>query len=463
MTVEADKFMVFDVKSIGLHGEGFAVAFVVIGRDGTRWDEGYYACDPSVCFGNEEDRKWVHENVPHLPPTHIAPQEVRTAFWYRWSLEAAAGAVLAADCTWPVETNFLSACVQDYRPHRNWEGPYPFYDLASMLAIAGEDPLATSERLEDELPAHHPLMDARQSARQLVDLLQRLNAKEEAFPKAAIPLKRSYRIPTGRRADDEGLWVEAIQEAHPEIRPATIMDPVRGRPRKGSTSHTASSEFTGGGGGAGSVSSTKGPADPTAPVVAWTKQSGGGAGSVGHATPAALERPKGEGLLGILATAKPDRWDEPPPALDGRKDDGGKLRWDLTPPFALEEVVGVLTFGARKYSPEGWRTIHRLRYVGALFRHVSEYRRGKSIDPESGRHVLAHALCCLLFILELELEAERTASKEEWTDRLARDLADGLKERLKKRPKQDFRMFLEGTLEEFLDTYDRRLEEEEHE
>lgn len=29
-----------------------------------------------------------------------------------------------------------------------------------------------TERLPDELPAHHPLMDARQSARQLVDCLK---------------------------------------------------------------------------------------------------------------------------------------------------------------------------------------------------------------------------------------------------------------------------------------------------
>ena len=33
------------------------------------------------------------------------------------------------------------------------------------------DPMATNERMPDELPAHHPLMDARQSARLLVDAL----------------------------------------------------------------------------------------------------------------------------------------------------------------------------------------------------------------------------------------------------------------------------------------------------
>ncbi len=36
----------------------------------------------------------------------------------------------------------------------------------------------------------------------------------------------------------------------------------------------------------------------------------------------------------------------------GRKFDGGKLEYGLLPPFALEETVKVLTFGAQKYEPE---------------------------------------------------------------------------------------------------------------
>ena len=35
-----DKFMVFDVESIGLHGDGFAVAWVVVNREGERLGEG---------------------------------------------------------------------------------------------------------------------------------------------------------------------------------------------------------------------------------------------------------------------------------------------------------------------------------------------------------------------------------------------------------------------------------------
>ena len=46
-----------------------------------------------------------------------------------------------------------------------------FGDCMSVLDRYRElfpDALAVTERLPDELPAHHPLMDARQSARQLL-------------------------------------------------------------------------------------------------------------------------------------------------------------------------------------------------------------------------------------------------------------------------------------------------------
>jgi hypothetical protein len=46
-----------------------------------------------------------------------------------------------------------------------------------MLLVLGADALAVTERQPDELPAHHPLMDARQSARQLVACLKAPNVR----------------------------------------------------------------------------------------------------------------------------------------------------------------------------------------------------------------------------------------------------------------------------------------------
>ena len=174
MTV--DKFMVFDVESIGLHGEGFAVAWVVVNRDGERLGEGCLSCDPAQCYGTDESRLWVGENVPPLERTSPTKQHLSNTFWHEWRHWADQGAVLVADCAWPVEANFLSACVKLNHDEREWQGPYPLHDLASVLLALGSDALAVTERLPDELPAHHPLMDARQSARQLAACLKGHNA-----------------------------------------------------------------------------------------------------------------------------------------------------------------------------------------------------------------------------------------------------------------------------------------------
>lgn len=171
MKYQIDKFMVFDVESIGLHGEGFAVAWVVVSRDGTVLDEGCLSCDPGLCKGDDTNRVWVGENVPALAVTSQTPHHLRNTFWHEWRRWADKGAVLVADCAWPVEANFLSACVRSNHAEREWQGPYPLHDLASVLLALGVDPTETTARLPNELPIHHPLMDARQSARILVKSL----------------------------------------------------------------------------------------------------------------------------------------------------------------------------------------------------------------------------------------------------------------------------------------------------
>lgn len=163
---------VFDVESIGLHGEGFAVGFVVVDSDGNRVDSGLFSCEPSQASGNEEGVKWVKANVPPLLVTHEAPCQMRAAFWKKWRDWKAKGAMLFADCAWPVEARFLAACVDDHFREREWEGPYPLHEIASVIWACGGDPMLTRERREDELPEHNPLADAIQSARLLFEALK---------------------------------------------------------------------------------------------------------------------------------------------------------------------------------------------------------------------------------------------------------------------------------------------------
>ena len=88
--------------------------------------------------------------------------------------------------------------------------------------------------------------------------------------------------------------------------------------------------------------------------------------------------------------------------MAGDKYDDDKLRYDLIPPNALDKMVAVLTYGAKKYSPENWRQLDDLqnRYFAAAQRHLWAMKRGEFYDEETGEPHLAHAMCCLAFMLE---------------------------------------------------------------
>lgn len=166
---------VFDVESIGLHGEAFAVAGGIYLANGAVQEEFCFACPESEALGHPDDRKWVKENIPILETTHRTTRGIRDAFWQIWKRAKDAGCIMVADCGWPVETNFLRACVADDPEARKWSGPYPMFDASSFIAAAGDDPLGKNPRTPSEMPEHNPLADARQSARLISEALKKLN------------------------------------------------------------------------------------------------------------------------------------------------------------------------------------------------------------------------------------------------------------------------------------------------
>ena len=93
----------------------------------------------------------------------------------------------------------------------------------------------------------------------------------------------------------------------------------------------------------------------------------------------------------------------------GRKDDADKARWDLMPMRALGVVADVLTDGARRYAPDNWKHVPdgENRYYAAAMRHLEDWRCGQRNDPKSGLPHLAHATCCLLFLLAFEVGHDR--------------------------------------------------------
>lgn len=90
----------------------------------------------------------------------------------------------------------------------------------------------------------------------------------------------------------------------------------------------------------------------------------------------------------------------------GMKDDfkDDKLRWDLLPIEPIEEVVKVLTEGAKKYAPNNWQLVENAteRYYAALLRHLTAWRKGEEYDNGVGgigtKH-LAQVICNAVFLM----------------------------------------------------------------
>jgi hypothetical protein len=87
----------------------------------------------------------------------------------------------------------------------------------------------------------------------------------------------------------------------------------------------------------------------------------------------------------------------------GLKNDLGKIRCDLIPVEAIEELSKVLTFGANRYGDNNWQQVETSRYEAALLRHYIQYKKGEKIDPDSNLSHLSHMLCNVVFLLYKDL------------------------------------------------------------
>ena len=93
---------------------------------------------------------------------------------------------------------------------------------------------------------------------------------------------------------------------------------------------------------------------------------------------------------------------------EGKKFDSGKLRWSLVPTGTMNNVLRVLEYGAKKYAPDNWKHVPeaKTRYYDAAMRHMDAWWQGERLDPETNESHLAHAMCCLLFLMWLSERGE---------------------------------------------------------
>lgn len=87
--------------------------------------------------------------------------------------------------------------------------------------------------------------------------------------------------------------------------------------------------------------------------------------------------------------------------MNGVKFDADKPRFSLLPIKQLWDIINVLEFGAKKYAVGNWKKVPdaRTRYFDAAQRHIASWWKGEKTDPETGLPHLAHAACCILFLM----------------------------------------------------------------
>lgn len=81
---------------------------------------------------------------------------------------------------------------------------------------------------------------------------------------------------------------------------------------------------------------------------------------------------------------------------------------------AVNEVCEVMTHGAEKHEPCGWRRVPNgvYEYTEALHRHLNAEARGEVKDKEFDKHHAAHAACCAMIRLQLIIEAEKKGGNQ---------------------------------------------------
>lgn len=88
---------------------------------------------------------------------------------------------------------------------------------------------------------------------------------------------------------------------------------------------------------------------------------------------------------------------------EGRKDDTGKVPYDLLAPEFLSGTAEILAFGAAKYAPRNWeKGMVWSRPFSAMMRHMWAWWAGEQTDPETGKSHLWHAACCVMFLVAYE-------------------------------------------------------------
>lgn len=149
-----------DAETDGLYGIFLSVAALVTDEYGKELDRFYCALEPEKANIRSQ---WVKENVlPHLSEADQlfeSETELLEAFWVFW-LKYREGVICVSDVSYPVEARLFSTCVMRDLHTREFQGPYPLFDLSTLLLARGIDPDAARPQLARmNIEAHNAMND----------------------------------------------------------------------------------------------------------------------------------------------------------------------------------------------------------------------------------------------------------------------------------------------------------------
>lgn len=159
------QFFFVDAETDGLYGRFLSVAALVTDENGEEKDR----FNAAVATQEDEiESDWVKENVyPYLKNADRYfddESDMLEAFWTFW-MKHRENADCVAYVPYPVESRLFSACVSVDVSERQFLGPFPLYDLASVLESKGccyNCDLAVLSELG--LIAHNAMNDVRMMA-----------------------------------------------------------------------------------------------------------------------------------------------------------------------------------------------------------------------------------------------------------------------------------------------------------
>ncbi len=173
-----NKVLSWDVETNGLWGKGFAIGAIIYDESGNEIKKFSARCP----IDNDVD-PWVKENVlpqmEEIPVTHGSYYEMLKAF-AQFFLENKEGADVIFHMGVPVEARVVLD-MHDAGFIGDWDGAYPWLDIAGCLKQAGFDPTSVDSYNADHgivVPqpeaggTHNPLYDSRAAALCYINLLK---------------------------------------------------------------------------------------------------------------------------------------------------------------------------------------------------------------------------------------------------------------------------------------------------